>query len=68
MKSKNEEISLMFLRDQTNLTEKICGIFSVGDLKKTVGLFDIIFQHPTLDKLWYLSTQFVLYNFIFYGY
>jgi hypothetical protein len=38
-------------RDLTNLTEKIRGIFSVGNQRNTLGFVGIIFQGPTLDKL-----------------
>jgi hypothetical protein len=37
--------------DQTNLTEKFRGIFSVGNQINSVGFVGIIFQRPTLDKL-----------------
>jgi hypothetical protein len=55
------------LWDQTNLTEKIRGIFSVGNQRNTVGFVGIIFQHPTLDKLRFFSTHFVWSKIMLYG-
>ena len=43
-------------QDQTNYTENTI---------KKVGLFCIIFQRPTLDKLQFLFTHFLLLNIIF---
>jgi hypothetical protein len=38
-------------RDQTNLTKKIRGIFSVGNQRNSVGFVGIIFWHPPNEKI-----------------
>ncbi len=53
--------------DQTNLIEKIRGIFSVGNQRNSVGFVGIIFQRPTLDKLRFFCTHFVWRKIMFNG-
>jgi hypothetical protein len=43
------------------------GIYTVGNHKKPMGFFGIIFQRPTLVKLRFFYTHFVPRKIMFYG-
>ncbi len=66
-KTKQKIVIVILQWDQTNLTEKNHGIFSMGNHRNTVGFVGIIFQRRTLDKLRFFSTHFVRRKIMFYG-